>query len=58
MTDIFFKFCFLSTTKDRLNKIHQQIDREKLKRKALLDTELSTSASHLKVEPEQPAVEQ
>lgn len=37
----------LQGAQDRLNRLHQQMDREKLKRKALLDSELSTSLSHL-----------
>lgn len=37
----------LQSATDRLNRLHQLVDREKLKKRALLDSELSTSASHL-----------
>ncbi|XP_055679998.1 SNAPIN protein homolog isoform X2 [Lutzomyia longipalpis] len=37
----------LQGAQDRLNRLHQQVDREKLRRKTLLDSELATSAPHL-----------
>lgn len=35
---------------DRLAKLHQQIDKEKLRRRALLDSELATSIPHLNLD--------
>jgi len=37
----------LQGAQERLNKIYQQIEREKIKRKSLLDSELSTATSSL-----------
>lgn len=37
----------LQGTQDRLGKLHQQIDKERIRRSTLLDSELPTSAPHL-----------
>lgn len=42
----------LQGAQDRLNRLHQLVDKEKLKRRALLDSELTTSASNLNLEAE------
>lgn len=40
----------LQGTQDRLGKLHQQIDKEKLRRRTLLDSELPTSFPHLNLD--------
>lgn len=40
----------LQGTQDRLGKLHKQIDKEKIRRRTLLDSELPTSFPHLNLD--------